>query len=254
MSNLFQPLSGMLPQEILNRLNTLVGGILGDSYNPPVSTQGIIPSARLAFATDASNADTITIGGQVVKFLTTLIAADTTIQVKRGVSAAATLAALVDGINGVANANVVQPTTAPTFKIVADSVTTNLRIRLAATRGTPAIAGVSASVALLESLTPAGDIWDAANLNVSGKTPESAEFTSDGSLAITAEMITAGHKDIELPFTPTGFTVSYASATGVPLATTDGTAISGNALRVSLGGGGAPALIATDVVTFHAFA
>lgn len=256
MSNLFQPLSGMIPQEILNRLNNVVGGILGDSYNPPVTTQGVIPSARLPFATDPSNADTLTIGGNVYKFLTTLIAADTTTQVKRGVSAAATLAALVDAINGVTNANVVLPTTpwtAATSTIVADAVTaTALRIRLSAVRGGPAIAGVAPSITLAEALTPAAEIWDCANLNVTGKTAVSGEFVSDGSVAITAQMITAGSKFVELAFTPTLVTVSYASALGVPLATTDKVAISGNGLLISLAGGGAPSLIATDVVTFHA--
>lgn len=251
--SLFQPFSGMLPPEILARMETVVGGILGDSYNPPVATKGVIPAARLAFATDASNADSITIGGHEFRFLTSLIAADTFTQVKRGTSAAATRASLVNAINGVADDTVVQATTPFDKSIVADVVSTSVRIRLADERGGVPVAGVSASIALAESLTPAGDIWDCANLNVAGRAASSSQYTSDGSVVVTAQMITNLAYNIELPFTPANFAISVRTSTGAFRAYTDTVAISGNSLLVTFGGGAAPNMQAGDIITFHAW-
>jgi len=252
MSIVLEPFRGQLPPEILNRLDTVVSGLSAEPSATPTVIQGVVPSARLVFITDASNADTITIGGHVFKFLTTLIAADTTTQVTRGVSAAATRASLVNAINGATDATVVPATTPFSASVVADLVSTSLRLRLASSRGGPAVAGTSPSITLAEALTPAASIWNCANLNVSGKTAASGQMISVGSVAVTAQMITAGSFNAELPFTPSAgsFVWTATSAAGVLLATTDTVLLSGNSVAVALAGGGAPALIATDVVSF----
>lgn len=215
--------------------------------NQALIQSGVVPAARLAFATDASNNDTITIGGHVFKFLTTLVAANTFTQVKRGTSAAQTLADLVKAINGTSSTNVVQATTPFSKTIVADAVGTSLRIRWADARGGNPKAAVSDSIALAEALTPAGDIWNCANLNVSGKAPASQSCLA--SFAVTAAMVTNGSFQLELPFTPTEFVVWVRSSAGVLRSSDEAVTISSNALSFVMAGGGSPNLQATDVVT-----
>lgn len=72
--------------------------------------------------------------------------------------------------------------------------------------------------------------------------------------AIAAGDITATHYDFVFGFTVAAFSVTYRSAAGVPLATTDGATINAGNVRISLAGGGAPALIATDIVAVVASA
>lgn len=242
---------------MFDRLN---GPMLRTAYNvlDPSATitmgaliqNGVIPSARLNFATDASNADVITIGGKTFKFLTTLIPPDNTVQVKRGTSAAMTLAALIKAINGVASpGDWVESLTPFAVPIVADAPTaTVLRIRNAVTRAGAPVAGVSGSVALTSSLTPPASIWNCANLNVSGKDPANCKAALFR-VAVTAQMITNGSYQIELPFTPTVVQSFVTSAAGVQRASTDAVTISGNAVNIALGGGASPAIQSTDIVT-----
>lgn len=72
--------------------------------------------------------------------------------------------------------------------------------------------------------------------------------------AISADDIVAGYYDFSFPFTVAGFSATFRSAAGVPLATTDAAAINAGNVRISLAGTGAPALIATDVVAVVATA
>lgn len=213
---------------------------------------GVIPSARLNFATNPTNNDTVTIGTKTFTFKTSLVAATTTTQVKILGSAALTLAAFLDAINGVTNANVVLDTTPFTTSIVADAVTaTVMRIRKASTQGGTAIAGTFTSTALSETLTAVADIWNCANLNVSGKAEVDAKFTA-GQFAITAQMLTNTSYQVELPFTPTAFMAFVTSSTGVQRASTDAVTISGNAINVALGGGASPAIQSGDLIRFWA--
>jgi hypothetical protein len=228
--------------------------VSGKITNYMLAQQGVVPAARLDFATDASNNDTITIGGHVFKFLTTLVAADTFTQVQRGTSAAATLASLVNAINGTSDTTVVQATTPFALSIVADAVTaTKLRIRKANARGGSAIAGTVSSTTLAESLTPAASIWNCADLNVSGKSP--ADYAcSISSVTVTAAMVTNGSFQVEMPFTPTVVLAFVKSSTGVQRASTDAVTISSNAVNIALAGGASPAIQATDIVTIIALA
>ncbi len=212
---------------------------------------GIVPSLRLAFATDASNADTVTINGNVFKFLTTLITADTTTQIKRGTSAAVTLGLLVKAINGTVDADIVLATTPFTDSIVADAVGTSLRIRKADAQGGSPVAGVSTSYAVSETLTPAGDIWSAANLSVSGKAATDSQQTV-GSVAITAAMVTNGSFQVELPFTPTVVLWDGYASTGIKRAINEAVTISSNAINLALAGGGSPNWQAGDFFRFIA--
>lgn len=250
------PIAEQLPVELANRLATVVGGLTGDPNATPVVAQGVVPSARLVMSAQPTNNDTIGIGGTTFIFLNTLVAATANVQVLIGASAAATLANLVNAINGnaaTAGSTWVEATTPFAAHVLADSVSTSLRIRLATARGiTPAIAGVSGSVALTESITAAADIWNAANLNVAGTAPASGQLASNGQVAITAQMITNLSYLIELPFTPANFSYTARTSTGAVRATTDTVAISGNGLLITLAGGASPALQAGDIVSFWA--
>jgi hypothetical protein len=234
---------------------------LRPGYNVPNGTRtanyaafiqhGAVPSARLGFATDPTSADTITIGGHVFKFLTTLVAANTYTQIKRGTSAAQTLADLVKAINGTASANVVQATTQFSKTIVADALTNILRIRWADARGGNPVAGVSASIALSESLTPVASIWNCANLNVTGKSPLDSAMTVH-TFAVTAQMITYGSYQLELPFTPALVSVSTTSSTGVLRSVDEAVTISSNAINFVMAGSTSPNFQAGDLVTVFA--
>lgn len=217
-------------------------------------SRGVVPSARLVFSSQPTAADTITIDGKVFTFVASLGAPAANVQVLIGGSAAATLASFVKAINGtVAPAEWVEATTPFATAILADVVGTSLRIRLATARGGAAKAAVSGSIALLESITAAADIWNCANLNVSGK----SEFGAGASayrLTVTAQMITATGFALELPFTPSAFLWGVTDSTGAPKAgtvITDTMAISGNALIFALAG--ATHVVAGDVISVVAF-
>lgn len=216
--------------------------------------KGIIPSARLNLATAPTNADTVIIEGHVFKFLTTLIAADTTTQVKIG-TAAQSRARLIEAINKTADlTNLVVATTPHTLTYLADEIdTSRVRIQLAAAAGSSTLVtgDKTTSRAVSETLTAAADIWDRANLNVSGKSEDSNKVAR-GSIAITAAMIAAGKVFIELPFTPVDYGFSVYSATGLLLATDDLVTISASAIKIALAGGSAPNLVATNIVAFWA--
>jgi len=226
---------------------SLAGIVAGEAL-----LMGIIPSARMAFSANPTAADTITIGGKTFTFKSSLVAATTTTQVKILGSAALTLAALLDAINGVTNANVVLDTTPFTASIVADAVTaTVLRIRKASAQGGTAIAGTVSSTALACSITAGASAWSAANLNVSGKAATDSKM-SVGAVTITAAMVTNASFQIELPFTPTTLHWTCSASTGVQRAITDAVTISGNAISVALAGGASPAIQAGDIFRFTA--
>lgn len=221
------------------------GVLVGDA-------RGVIPSARLPFSANPANNDTITIGGASFVFKTTLIAPTTATQVKRGGNAAATLATLLDAINGVTNTNVVPATTPFAASLVADAATaTSLRIRKASAQGGQAVAGTVSSTALAASITAGASAWNVADLSASGA-PDAQLNRALVQLTITAAMITAGGYFLELPFTPTAFLVHVLSSAGVLRSTTDAFTISGNAIAITLAGGASPAIQAGDVVTVAA--
>lgn len=223
-----------------------------DAALDAAENDGVIPSARLNMATNPSNTNTVVIGGHTFTFLTTLVAAGATTQVKILGSAALTRAELIKAINGTTSANVVPATTPHTKPIVADLIdTTRVRIRLADAKGgspvTAAKAATTANIAVSETLADAADVWDRANLNETGRASAAKEVTT--SVAITAAHIAAGKVYIEMPFTPLEVTWQARSAAGVLLNSDDVVSIEGNAIKIALAGGSAPNLVATNIVT-----
>lgn len=216
--------------------------------------RGVVPSARVTIGNNPSNTETVVIGGHTFTFVDTLGAAASNTQVKIGADAAAARARLIDAINGTTNANVVQATTPFALAVVADEVGTTVRIRKASSRGGSAVAGTSSSIALSETLGGSGDVWNAANLNVSGKA-ETDQQMSVFAVTITAAMITKGSFQVELPFTPTVIIpLVYTSAGVLRGNETDAITISSNAVSIALAGGAAPAIQAGDVVRCIAIA
>lgn len=217
--------------------------------------QGTIPSARLVMSAQPSNNDTIGIGGTTFKFVNALGAAVAQVQVLIGGNAAATLASLVKAINGTtAAAEWVEATTPFAVAVVADAVSTSLRIRMATARGGTAKAGVSSSVALAEAITAAADIWSNSNLNETGKAPTDVNEAC-GQFAITAQMVTnlANGVPIELPFTPTVVQWAVYTSAGVGKWTvSDAVTISGNALILT--SAGATHVAAGDIFAYWASA
>lgn len=197
--------------------------------------QGTVPSARLVLSAQPTANDTIGIGGTTFKFVASLGAAVAQVQVLIGGTAAATLASLVKAVNGTAApAEWVEATTPFAAAVLADAVSTSLRIRQATSRGGTAKAGVSTSIALAGSITAAADIWTNANLNETGKAPQDCNEAC-GAVTITAQMVTAlaagAGVAIELPFTPTVYQWEVLTSAGAGKWTlTDTLTISGNAL------------------------
>lgn len=205
----------------------------------------VIPSARMAFSVNPTDGDVIcTIGGKTFTAKTTLVAATTTTQVKILGSAALTLAALLDAINGVTNVNVVLDTTPFAAAIVADAVTaTVLRIRKAVAQGGNPVAGTVGSTVLAAAVSGGASAWNVANLNAMGRVPQ---------VTITAAMVTAGSADIELDFAPGSLVWQDAASTGVQRAANEAVTKSGNTIHVVLAGGASPNFQATDVFSFVA--
>lgn len=218
-------------------------------------SDGIISSGRCKISVDPSNNDTITIGGHVFKFLTTLVAANTYTQVKRGTSLAVTLAALVDAINGVTNAAVVVATTPFTLAVYADAVdSTHLRIRQSSAQGVSALEALApASVTLASSLTTSGDVWQATNMNVTGQSASSSQRRVLGKVTITAEMITYGKLEIDLPFTASRLLWDGVSSSFVKRAVNEAVTYNGaSIITLTLAGGASPNWQAGDLFTFLA--
>lgn len=253
LSSLFERLA----REHSLKEGALEGMDFGDQIQ--TDTDGAIPNSRILMSTNASNNDTLTIGGHVLKFVSSLGSAYPigVTQIKIGGSAAVTRASLCNAINGVADSdNIVEATT--TFKsamatlgapLYADQVSTKVRIRLASTHGAVGALNPATppSVTLAASLTTSA-AWDVTNLNASGgidagKRVIVVQFT------VTAEMIAATEKFVECPFTPTGFSVQCRSSSGVIRALDEAVTISGDAIRLVFANGSSPNWQATDTCT-----
>lgn len=224
---------------------------------------GVVPSARLNFATNPTANDTVVIGGHTFKFVAALGAAVAQTQVKIGASAAATRAVLINAINGVTDSvNILEGTTA--FKdfagaagwaVVADGPGgTVIRVR-EVTQGyhglaSYALAKVPTSIAVSETLTDAADIWSHANLNLTGQGP-GKKFVQR-SITVTAAMVTFGSLTLDLPFTPDATSLLWAVYTsgGVVVdGATDTITVSGNTIVIDMDGGGSPDFAAGMVIS-----
>ena len=251
LSSLFERLA----REHSLKEGALEGMDFGDQIQ--TDTDGAIPNSQILMSTNASNNDTLTIGGHVIKFVTSLGSAYTYTQVKIGGSAAVTRTSLCNALNGVADSdNIVEATT--TFKsamatlgapLYADQVSTKVRVRLASTHGAVGALNPASppSVTLAASLTTSA-AWDVTNLNASGGV-DAGKRVIVVQFTVTAEMITATEKFVECPFTPTGFSVQCRSSSGVIRALDEAVTISGDAIRLVFAGGSSPNWQATDTCT-----
>jgi hypothetical protein len=126
--------------------------------------------ASLLLDTLATAADTVTIGADIYEYLALLTDAVTTpgnIGVLHGVDAAATLANIIEAINGTGVASGVSAGHG-TESVLANAYNTNyLHIDKSAFPGGPEVPGDGPNVALAASLT-SGDVWDHLNLSATG--------------------------------------------------------------------------------------
>lgn len=217
---------------------------------------GVCAAGRLKLATGPTANDSVTIGGMVFKFVAALGAADATTQILNGTAAQAR-ARLVEAINGTADAGNWQEATAPfAVHVVADALDTDkIRVRSADARGGNAI-GSRASVAVVEGLTAAADVWDVANLDETGQ--PAASKIGIAKIAITAAMITRAEAHVEFPFQPVAFvaTVLESNGSSARAVTTDlmTLAADNTSIKIALAGGASPNLQAGDIVTIYATA
>jgi hypothetical protein len=216
-----------------------------------IEKSGTIPSARLNLATNPADTETVVIGGHTFKFVAALGAAAVQTQVKILGTVALTRAAFLDAINGVTNANVVKGTVPFAKPVVADLIdVSRVRVRYATATGGAALAATkataAANIAVSETLGAAADVWDRTNLNLTGESDSNRFAVS--TIAITAAMIAAGKVYVEFEWTPLDVSWAAHSAAGTLLAASDSVIIEGNAIRINLAGGVAPALQPTDVV------
>jgi hypothetical protein len=229
----------------------MFGGMPIGGGGPGSPQSGVMCAGRLRIATEPANAETVTIGGHEFRFLTTLIAANTYTQVKRGTGVATVRTDFIDAINGTSNANVVPASTPHTVPVVADLIdTSRIRVRRAAVKGGPAAAMTPTSIAVSKTLGAAADVWDVANLNELGAAPGKAWST--GKVVVTAAMIIATQVFLEFPFTPTTFIPLILSSGGGIRYCNEAVAIDGNAIRITLLGGASPNTQAGD--TLHVIA
>lgn len=228
-----------------------VGAQVGDMVNS--ANAGAVPYARLKLATNPTNNDTVTIGGVVVKFLTSLTTAGTFWQVKIGASAAATQLVVIDLFNGVTNANVVAGTVALPGYFLADSPASNI-VRLRMLDGQGRMTPSSSTLTVANSLTAGADGWQ--TVNFGGGRSDTLLRTSRGKFTVTAGMVTIASVQVELPFVANDFCYDIYAA-GVAVNRSDAVTLTASGdtsfLSLALAGGASPAVQANDVVVWEAW-
>jgi len=193
--------------------------------------------------------DTVTIGTDIYEFnAATPPAAGTagSIWVYQGANSADSRANLINAINGVIDApNITYDgAVVETMLAVAGTTLGTVNINSADAIG-GAITPSAVGVACAEGLTTVTDIWDA-NATYAG---EAAGETQSQmvTFAVTAAEITAGFVEIYFDFTPTSVMLNDRN---VPMHDEPYT-ITGDAVVLTLTGGGAPNIQAGDVIDIH---
>lgn len=228
--------------------------------------EGAVPSVRVSIATNPSNNDTVTVGGHVFKFVSSLGAANTYTQVKIGGAVATSRATLVKALNGVADSdNIVEGTTtfvaaaaAAGWGLVADAPSGAIvRLREVASsryhgQAAYAVAKDPSSIAVSEAFTDTTDTWSHANMNETGHAP-GRKFAS-GKVTITAAMRTFGSHTIDLGFTPDAKSLiaDVRSSANVKRAVDEALAVDASAktITITLAGGSSPNFQANDVLSW----
>lgn len=199
---------------------------------------GQIACATLLLATQPTATNTVTIGSDVYEF----DGAGSNINVALGVDVDATRAAFVAAINTLGTENLVAEDGTP----IADAVT----IFKAEEPGGDKVAGAGDSVALAETLADAGDVWNQANMNITGKA-EGIQKMCTGEVIIDATNL-ATEFYLECGFTVSKVMWAAFDTNGAPAVTTATVDPSGTGILVNADAG-ATALTATDVVRFIAW-
>jgi len=231
---------------------------------------GAIASAVLGLATNPTAGDTVTVGGDIYEFVAAGgdVTADTNIAVERAAALADTRANLVIAINEdypalvhstIFKTDSTTPAEANGTENLLATVLSGDRVLLqsaANTGGTPV--GANPSIALGETLTAAADGWHEGNVNMNtlGGRAASATQSAATSRAITADMITQGTSLFVFPFDVSAFSAQVLTAGGIfRLTQNDSFEVTAEGdVLLTLAGGGAPDIQATDVVIIHAWA
>lgn len=239
----------------------VAGGALFAALDP-----GCTNGHLLVFTHQPTAGDTIEIGADTYEFRAAeaSVSDDDHIAVAIGADAAATQANLIAAINATVAGNA-HPTifgeddetpakANGTENVKATAVSTSILVQHARYPGGEVIAS-DASLTVAESVTAAQVVWTYGNVNfntLGGHAP--AKRSSHAAVTITAAMIAAGTYPVRFPFTPTAFQVQVRTSAGVVRAVgTDSFAVAAGAVVLTLAGGSAPNIQATDVVTVVAF-
>lgn len=227
---------------------------------------GIIPNAILEMSAQPVTTNTFGIGGDTYEFVTSAgnVADDANIAIEIAGSAEDTRDNAIEAINATdtnnqhANINNVAddaPALANgTENVLADGFGDGLRVQ--PTQGAPGDPAFPSnpSLVLAEAITDAADIWDVGNVNMNtlGGRAVGSRKSVVAQLTVTAAMITKGDRRIRTPFTPTAFSVAVETSAGVRrVPGADSYAIGSEGVTITLNGGGAPAIQATDIVTMR---
>lgn len=226
---------------------------------------GQVATTLLGLATNPTAGDTITIGGDTYEFnaAAASLADDDYRAVLIGADAGETRDNLIAAINGTAaseHASIFQTdgTTAAwgvgRLPLFAEEEGTGVRITTADDRGGQRAAR-TLDAAVSSSLTDGSDGWelDGENLNDLGRDPAHRK-SALVELTVTADMITLGTLRLDLPFQPTAWIAQVRTSGGVIRApSADALAASADGLTLTLNGGGAPDIQATDIVVIQAW-
>lgn len=223
---------------------------------------GVAASSRFAMPNQPTTGDTVDVGADVYEFVTAsgAVADDANIAVAIGADAGETRDNWIAAVNATYEPNehpniTNVATTGPalangTEALFADEVGTDVRLRNADEAG-GTVEGGSPDILLAEAVTDPADVWKEGNVNMNtlaGRAGIVRQHTL-AELVVTAAMITTGDVRVDVPFTPTRFMVEVYTSAGVQRdAGTDSFAIASDGVVITLGGGAAPDIQATDVV------
>ena len=220
-------------------------------YNGPRWGVPMQNRLRLLGAPGAAVAgDTVVIAGVTFEFRAVTPPAGGTagrIWVYNGATSATSRAALIKAINGTVDAaNVTyNGVTPPNFKAFAGVTTGDIQIVSSATPGGAAVPSATAS-ACSETLTTAADIWDNATCR-SGVLPTPPHMEA-ATASLGAADIAKGTIEIQFTFAPRCVYLWNRNR-----AQNEAYVITGNAVSLTLAGGGSPNNQAADVIDVLAF-
>lgn len=184
-----------------------------ESLQENQADEGSYAIAGLYMPDAPTNNQTVTIGGHVFIFKTTLGAAGAQTQIEISGTYNEDLR---DAINGTTNARVVQAT-APFASSIVSSTSAFLVVYIvnATSRGGTPVLGASSSVTLSTTVTNA--VWSAANLNAQEGHDEGQRPVARGAITVTAAALSYQEVDAYFPFVPVGVQITATDSVGQPV-------------------------------------